>query len=225
MIDSIIEFFRNVLPSDYLTIIIISMIPLIEVRGAIPVAVAMKMNIFAALGCAFLGSSLVAPILLLILQPILRWMKKTKVFKSLAHAVEGSFQGKVNAVENKAASAYDPKVIERKKLAGVFAFVAVPIPMTGVWTGSAVASFMGLGFGKSMLMVILGNVVASTIITVLSYFLSDYIDYIIYGLMAIVAVALIAYIVKIVVSMRKSKVKSSDNSDTTHDDSGKDKLN
>ncbi|MDD7351779.1 MAG: small multi-drug export protein [Clostridia bacterium] len=210
MIDSIIEFFRNVLPSDYLTIIIISMIPLIEVRGAIPVAVAMDMNIFQAFACAFLGSSLVAPILLLILQPILKWMKNTKAFRSLAHAVEGVFQSKVSAVQDKADKAFDPKIIERKKLLGVFAFVAVPIPMTGVWTGSAVASFMGLGFVKSMLMVILGNIVASSIITLLSYFLSNYIDYIIYGLMAIVLVALVAYIVKLVVSMRRSKSQSND---------------
>lgn len=214
MIDSIIEFFRNVLPSDYLTIIIISMIPLIEVRGAIPVAVAMNMDIFKAFACAFFGSSLVAPILLLILQPILKWMKNTKAFRSLAHAVESVFQSKVDAVENKADKSFDPKIIERKKLLGVFAFVAVPIPMTGVWTGSAVASFMGLGFGKSMLMVILGNVVASSIITLLSYFLSDYIDYIIYGLMAIVLIALVAYIVKLVVSMRRAKSQSDSDRDS-----------
>ena len=190
------------------------MIPLIEVRGAIPVAVAMDMNILQAFACAFLGSSLVAPILLLILQPILKWMKNTKAFRSLAHAVEGVFQSKVSAVQDKADKAFDPKIIERKKLLGVFAFVAVPIPMTGVWTGSAVASFMGLGFGKSMLMVILGNVVASTIITLLSYFLSDYIDYIIYGLMAIVLVALVAYIVKLVVSIRRSKSHAKDEEDS-----------
>lgn len=184
------------------------MIPLIEVRGAIPVAVAMNMDIFKAFACAFFGSSLVAPILLLILQPILKWMKNTKAFRSLAHAVEGVFRSKADAVESKADKAFDPKIIGRKKLLGVFAFVAVPIPMTGVWTGSAVASFLGLGFGKSMLTVILGNVVASSIITVLSYFLSDYIDYIIYGLLAIVVIALVAYIVKLVVSMRRSKSQS-----------------
>lgn len=199
------------LPSDYLTIIIISMIPLIEVRGAIPVAVAMNMNIFKAFACAFFGSSLVAPILLLILQPILKWMKNTKTFRSLAHAVEGVFRSKADAVESKADKAFDPKIIERKKLLGVFAFVAVPIPMTGVWTGSAVASFLGLDFGKSILTVILGNAVASSIITVLSYFLSDYIDYIIYGLLAIVVIALVAYIVKLVVSIRRSKSQSNGN--------------
>ena len=213
MIDSIIEFFRNVLPSDYLTIIIISMTPLIEVRGAVPVAVAMNMDIFKALACAFFGSSLVAPILLLILQPILKWMKNTKAFRSLAHAVEGVFRSKADAVESKADKAFDPKVIGRKKLLGVFVFVAVPIPMTGVWTGSAVASFLGLSFGKSMITVILGNVVASSIITVLSYFLSDYIDYIIYGLLAIVVIALVAYIVKLVVSIRRSKSQSDSNKD------------
>ena len=88
---------------------------------------------------------------------------------------------------------------------GVFAFVAVPIPLTGVWTGSAVASFMGLGFFKSMLMVWAGNLVAALIISLLSYFLADYIDYIIYALLAIVVIALVAYIVKLVLHIRKDK--------------------
>ncbi len=181
------------------------MIPLIELRGSIPVGIAMGMNVFEAFACAWAGSALVAPILLLILQPILRWMKKYKPFRALANAVESIFKGKASIVEDKANQEFDPKKIEKRKMIGVFAFVAVPIPLTGVWTGSAVASFMGLGFFKSMLMVWAGNLVAALIISLLSYFLADYIDYIIYALLAIVVIALVAYIVKLVLHIRKDK--------------------
>lgn len=205
MVDSIINFFKDVLKNEYLIIIIISMIPLIELRGSIPVGIAMGMNIFEAFACAWAGSALVAPILLLILQPILKWMKKYKPFRALANAVESIFRGKASLVEDKANQNFDPKKIERRKMLGVFTFVAIPIPLTGVWTGSAVASFMGLGFVKSMLMVWTGNLVAAIIISLLSYFLADYIDYIIYALLAIVVVALVFYIVKLILHMRKEK--------------------
>ncbi len=205
MVDAIINFFKETLKNEYLIIIIISMIPLIELRGSIPVGIAMGMNVFEAFACAWAGSALVAPILLLILQPILKWMKKYKPFRALANAVESIFKGKASIVEDKANQEFDPKMIERRKMIGVFAFVAIPIPLTGVWTGSAVASFMGLGFVKSMLMVWAGNLVAAVIISLLSFFLADYIDYIIYALLAIVVIALVAYIVKLVLHIRKDK--------------------
>ena len=68
MADAVINFFQELLNNNILTIFIISMLPIIELRGAIPVAIKMGLSWYQAFGFAFLGSIIVAPILLLILK-------------------------------------------------------------------------------------------------------------------------------------------------------------
>lgn len=208
MTQAIIDFFRELLHNDIATVIVIAMIPIIELRGAIPVALSMGMTAWEAFGWCWLGSVLVSPFLLLLLRPILNWMKRFKPFRALAHAVESVFRGRAEKVVS-TDSDFDPSVLERRKMLGVFTFVAIPLPMTGVWTGSAVATFLDLPFWKSLLMVMLGNVVAGAIITLLSYFLQAYVDLVLGVLLGIVVVVLIVYIIMLVLRMRKQKKEAS----------------
>ena len=179
MAQSIIEFFRNLIGNDYVTILIVSMIPFVEVRGSIPLAIAMGMNAFAAFGLAFAGSAIMCPIVLAILRPILEWLKKFKGFRNLVEAVEDGFKGKAQKVTDKA-NQFDTFQIERRKMLGLFGFVALPVPMTGVWTGTAIGAFIDLSFLKTVLVVIVGDLTASIIMTLLSVFCSAYIDIILY---------------------------------------------
>ena len=80
----------------------------------------------------------------------------------------------------------------------IFVFVAVPFPVTGVWTGTAIAVFLGLKFRESVLPIAVGNLIAGAIITLLTYLFGDYVDIIIYALFAIAIVMLVVFIVKIV---------------------------
>lgn len=203
MTDAIINFFDKTLNNDILTIIVIAIIPIIELRGSIPVAIAMGMPVWQAYLWAWLGSSLVCPILLLILRPVLDWMKKTKWFRSLALAVESTFRSKADKVV-KESERDDPKKT-KKKMLGVYAFVAVPLPLTGVWSGSAVAAFLNMSFGKALISVLLGNLTAGAIVTLLAYFLADYMDYILTGFLIIVLLVLAFYIVMVFVKIRKNK--------------------
>lgn len=203
MTDAIINFFDKTLNNDILTIIVIAIIPIIELRGSIPVAIAMGMPVWQAYLWAWLGSSLVCPILLLILRPVLDWMKKTKWFRSLALAVESTFRSKADKVV-KESERDDPKKT-KKKMLGVYAFVAVPLPLTGVWSGSAVAAFLNMSFGKAVISVLLGNLTAGAIVTLLAYFLADYMDYILTGFLIIVLLVLAFYIVMVFVKIRKNK--------------------
>ena len=82
----------------------------------------------------------------------------------------------------------------------LFVFVAVPFPVTGVWTGTAIAVFLGLKFREALLPVAAGNLIAGAIITLLTFLFKDYVDIIIYALFAIAIVMLIVFIVKIVCS-------------------------
>ena len=88
---------------------------------------------------------------------------------------------------------------------GVYLFVAFPIPLTGVWTGSAIATFIDLPFWKAMLMVWLGNVTAGAIVTLLAFFLSAYMNIILDIFFIIVILVLVLFIVKTVVKMVKNK--------------------
>lgn len=208
MTEKIIEFVRELIGNDYITTILISIIPIVELRGAIPAAITMGLSAGVSFALAWVGSALVSPILLLILRPVLNWMKKYKAFASLANAVESGFKSKAMKVvgeSNGQLTAEQVKKLERKKMLGVYLFVAFPIPLTGVWTGSAIATFLDIPFWKSMAMVWLGNLTAGAIVTVLAVFLKNHMNTVLDIFFVIVILVLLLYIVKVVIKMVKNK--------------------
>lgn len=217
MADAVIEFFRNLLNNDILTIFIISMIPIVELRGAIPVAIEMGLSWYEAFGYAFLGSIIVAPILLLILMPILKAMKKIKAFRWLANTVENLFQSKAESVRQKANKADSKNTEDIIKMVGVFLFVAIPLPLTGVWTGTAVAVFLGLGFWKSLLSVAVGNISAGLIMTGLSLLFKDNLNTFLTVFMAVILGVLVLNIIYLVIKsqIKKKKASKTDNNEKT----------
>ena len=84
-------------------------------------------------------------------------------------------------------------------------FVAVPLPVTGVWTGTAIAVFLGFKFKDAILSLAIGNLIAGAIITLLTYFFKDYVDYIILGLAVLAVVMLVFFIVKVIISKPESE--------------------
>lgn len=219
MVDAIIEFFSSTLNNDILTIFIISMLPIIELRGAIPVAIEMGLTWYEAFGYAFLGSIVVAPILLLILMPILNAMKKVKFFRGIANAVESLFQSKAESVRKKANKAETKNTEDIIKMVGVFLFVAIPLPLTGVWTGTAVAIFLGLGFWKSLLAVAVGNVSSGLIMTGLSLLFKENINLFLTIFMAVVLSVLVINIIYLVVKSHLKKKKALQNGENVNNNS------
>lgn len=197
MAESIVNFFRELIGNDYITVLIVSMIPFVEVRGSIPLAIAMDMNPIAAFALAFSGSAIMCPIVLAILRPILNWLRKFIFFKHLVEAVEDGFKGKAQAVSDKA-NKFDASQIEKRKMLGLFGFVALPVPMTGVWTGTAIGAFLELPFIKTVMVVVIGDLTASIIMTLLSVFCNDYIDIILYIVFGIVILAVLYFIIRVV---------------------------
>lgn len=211
MADAVINFFRELLNNDILTIFIISMLPIIELRGAIPVAIEMGLSWYTAFGYAFLGSIIVAPILLLILMPVLNAMKKIKIFRGLANAVESLFKSKAESVRKKANKADSKHTEDFIKIIGVFLFVAIPLPLTGVWTGTAVAVFLGLGFWKSLLAVSIGNISSGLIMTGLSLLFKDNLNLFLTIFMIAVLILLVLNIIYLVVKSKLKKKKAEQN--------------
>ncbi len=171
-----------------LTVILLSMIPIAEARFAIPFGMSMGLNPGEAFGYAFLGSSLIAPILLIVLIPIINALSKTKVFSKLGKFIYDKFEKKSRSLASSTESdgeqtpeqnkKFKITKSDLKKMGGTAAFVAVPLPLTGVWTGSAVASICKIGFVKGLIGVVAGNAVACGIITLISFLFADYVTYI-----------------------------------------------
>jgi len=132
------------------------MVPLIEQRGAIPVGtIVYHIDPFLVFIVSLLGSFLPAPFVYLFFNKILAWMKTVKMFDKFTNFVDKKVQK-------------GAKKIEKYMEIGLITFVGIPLPTTGLWTGSAIAAFLGLDFKKSMVCVFLGGVISAAIITVVS---------------------------------------------------------
>lgn len=211
--DSMLTVFR--LPE--LVTMFISILPIVEARGAIPIALGYNIPPLLAWLYAFIGSSMIVPLLLLVLLPLINWLGKAKIFKKAAKVIYEKFEQKSAGIiskdqqtspqnaddtltqeQQKAAEILCLKKIETKKFWGVLLFVAIPLPLTGVWTGSAVAAILKMKYPKAILAIVLGNLIASGIITLLCALFSNYINYIILAIGIIAILAVLILIIKII---------------------------
>lgn len=191
-----------------LAVFLLSIIPIAEARLAILQGLKMGLNPGAAFGWAFLGSSLIAPILLLLFMPIINALSKTKLFSKIGLFLYDKFEKKSRALKDESKDESGPDgngqakkssfKADAKKIGGVALFVAVPLPLTGVWTGSAVAAILKIGFAKSLVGVLCGNAVACALITLLGYLLYDYINIITWIFFAVIAAVVLALIIKFI---------------------------
>ena len=144
-----------------LKLLIVSMIPIIELRGAIPLGVAvLNMGIWETFLISFIGNILPVPFLILLTRPIFTWLKKTKFLAPLVNKLE-------KRIEKKAAD------VMKHAALGLFFFVAIPLPGTGAWTGSMIASMLDMRFKYALPSIIIGVAVAGVIMTIGSYGLTS----------------------------------------------------
>jgi len=210
------EFLQNLFSTLFennviLATIFISMLPIIELRGGIPFGMATHiwgehaLNYLQSFLFAFLGSSAIVLLLALIIKPLIIWLKKTKLFKKLANWFETKISKKANKITEDQVTNTKTKKSKWKKLLGVFVFVAIPLPLTGVWTGTCIAIFLGLSYFETISSVILGNLCAGIIMTVISLIFKNNTIYVFYIFLAIAIVLLVIGLIKNLITKRKSK--------------------
>ena len=202
-----IETIRNALTErlgyPWIAVAILAALPIVEARLAVPMALSCGMGKLQSFVTAFLGSSLPAPLLLLALIPFIRWLAKTRVFRRLGETVYDKFVQKSKKVDENAS--------DLKKMLALFAFVAIPLPLTGVWTGCAVASIIGLKYHKALVSVLAGNAVACGILTLLCSLLPSKVIDIIMVAVALIAVAVVVVLlVKAFFGKKKAEAKEDD---------------
>lgn len=136
---------------------LISMVPIIELRGAIPVAVAHGLAPGIAIPVAVLGNLLPVPFIILFIRKIFSFMKK--YIPAFGHLVE--------RLEERGKS--KKELIEKGAFWGLFILVAIPLPGTGAWTGSLVAAMLDLRLKKAFPAIALGVVAAGALVAFVSY--------------------------------------------------------
>lgn len=137
-------------------VFIISMMPILELRGGLIAAALLKMNFIPSYVISIIGNVLPIPLVLLFLEKIFNWLKKFNKTKKL-----------VTKLENKILS--KKKQIDKYGYFGLLLFVGIPLPGTGAWTGSALAVLLHLDRKKSFIYILLGVILASIIMSILSF--------------------------------------------------------
>lgn len=178
----------------YIIVFIVSMIPIIELRGAIPIAEGFGLDIFLYYPIAIIGNMLPVPVIYLFARKVLEFGKDKKIIgKFFTWCIEKGEKG-------------GEKLRKSAGNKGLFfallIFVGIPLPGTGAWTGTLAASFLKIDFKTSILAVTLGVLLAgiimscgSKLVSILGWF----------GVIAIVAIILAIILISIFVKKKKKK--------------------
>lgn len=156
--DSLVHFFVELFGglNKEVIIFIISLMPILELRGGLLAATLLKVEFIRALVICVIGNVLPIPFVLLFLEKILSILEKWKVTAKV-----------VRWLEKKANSKREQ--IDKYGYLGLVLFVGIPLPGTGAWTGSLVAIMLGLDKKKSFICILIGVVLASIIMSIVSY--------------------------------------------------------
>lgn len=143
----------------YIIVFLISMVPLIELRGAIPYAVGFGLPILPSCIVAVLGNMLPVPFIFLFARKVLEWGKDKRFIGGFfTWCLEKGEKGGRKLTEKAGRGVY----------VALLLFVGIPLPGTGAWTGTLAASFLNLDFKKSVLMVMFGVLLAGAIMLIAS---------------------------------------------------------
>lgn len=153
LVQTLLDAFKAI-PSE-LVIAIISVLPILELRGGMLAATLLGVDMWRAFFICGICTLLPIPFILLFINKIFDWMRNTRFVKL------------VNKLEEKGAKK-TAKITQYKTL-GLFIFVAIPLPGTGAWTGALAASLLRMPFKYAMISIALGTLGADIIMTLVSY--------------------------------------------------------
>ncbi len=142
--------------SREIVIFIISMIPILELRGGLLVASLLDVSITTAIPICIVGNIIPIPFILLFIKQIFKWLKKIILFRGIIEKLEARAMGKSES-------------IKKYEFWGLVLFVGIPLPGTGAWTGSLIAALLDIDFKKAVLAELLGIIIATVIMSIVSY--------------------------------------------------------
>lgn len=158
MQDALINWFTtnlSWLPKEAVAFII-SMVPILELRGGLIAAALLKIPYITALVLCIVGNVIPIPFILLLINKIFEFMKKHNILKGLVLKLENKAMGKSDT-------------IKKYEFLGLVLFVGIPLPGTGAWTGALIAALMRIKLKKSVPAIAIGVLLAATIMSVITY--------------------------------------------------------
>ena len=156
--EKLLNWFMQVLTGmpNWLIVGIVSMVPLIELRGGLIAAALLGMPLWEGILFCLIGNIIPVPFILLFITPIFSWLKRTKLFRPLVEKIEARSMGK-------------SEKIRKAEFWGLVLFVGIPLPGTGAWTGSLIACLLNIDKKKAFCAVIIGLLLATTIMCIFTY--------------------------------------------------------
>lgn len=151
------QFLTSTTEGKMLLTMLVSMIPVIELRGGLPFGVAMGLPYYLAFPAAVVGNLIPAPFIIVYIRRVFELMRKYLP----------KLNGLVDKLEKKAH--LKGKKVQKYQYLGLWLFVAIPLPGTGAWTGSLAAAFLGMRLKKAMPAVVLGILTAGCIMLGLTH--------------------------------------------------------
>ena len=146
----------NIIDSEYIQIFIISMAPITELRFSIPYGILIKnLNIYNVVFVSVLGNIIIGILIICIIAPIMEALRKINYLNKIINFI---FKRTLNK----------SKIIERIKFWGLVIFIGIPLPFTGVWTGSLASYLLRIPKKISITAIILGVLISSSIVTFIS---------------------------------------------------------
>ena len=142
---------------DILLTFLVAMVPVVELRGAIPFGVVRGLNLWTAIIASMLGNLIPVPFIILFIRKIFAWMR--------AHMPK--LDGLVIRMEKKAEK--NRAAVEKYAFWGLVILVAIPLPGTGAWTGALVAAMMEMRLKRAFPAIAIGVAIAGVIVSVITY--------------------------------------------------------
>ena len=141
--------------------VLVSMIPVVELRGGIPFGVAAGLPVWVAFIAAVIGNLIPVPFIIVYIRRVFQWMRRNMP----------RLNGLVDSLEHKAH--LKGRKVTKYKYLGLMVLVAIPLPGTGAWTGSLAAAFLDMPLRKALPAVIAGVIIAGIAISILTFGISS----------------------------------------------------
>lgn len=151
----LVELFKDKIPPE-LTIFVVSLMPVLELRGGMIAARLLEVSFLKAFSICFVGNMLPIPFILLFIQKIFEFLRRFKFFEKI-----------IVKLENK--TERNKRKVLRYKSWGLLLFVAIPLPGTGGWTGALMAALLGIDFKRALPIITLGVFIAGVIMSLITY--------------------------------------------------------
>ena len=140
-----------------LYLILISMFPFIELRGAIPVGIGFGLNPVEVFIICVIANCIPIPFIIFLIKPLFRWLKRFSLFEKIITKLEhlaDSKSGKITAY--------------KYEMVGLLLFVGIPLPGTGAWSGALIAALLNMRIKHAFTAIVLGVILAGVLVTLIS---------------------------------------------------------